>query len=296
MRPVTSAHRPSALRPIRPRAPRLPRTALVLALAGVLIATAAGTASALGARPLSAAVPNLALADPTLSADTRFGPHVLVFDPSMPTSEIQAAADAVSAVQVDDEMGTNRWSLLFRPGTYGTATTPLQIKVGYYTEVAGLGAEPGDVVINGKVEVYNRCLGDGGTSNCIALNNFWRIAVQPHDPRERRGPGRLPRLRQLLGGQPGGVDAAGGRERRQPVAHGLLHGGSAVRQRWVHRRLPVELRHQRLAAAVARAQQRGRRLEQRRLEPGVLRGRGRSVRDGLPQPSVHDSRDDPAEP
>jgi len=152
----------------------VPRTGLVLALAGVLIATAAGTASALGAGPLSAAVPSLALADPTLSADTRFGPHVLVFDPSMPTSEIQAAADAVSAVQVDDEMGTNRWSLLFRPGTYGTATTPLQIKVGYYTEVAGLGAEPGDVVINGKVEVYNRCLGDGGTSNCIALNNFWR--------------------------------------------------------------------------------------------------------------------------
>ena len=71
-------------------------------------------------------------------------------------------------------MGSNRWSLLFRPGTYGSATEPLQIKVGYYTEVAGLGDEPGDVVINGKVEVYNRCLNDGGTSNCIALNNFWR--------------------------------------------------------------------------------------------------------------------------
>ena len=80
----------------------------MLALAGVLIATGAGAASAVGARPPSAAEPSLALADPTLSADTRFGPRVLVFDPSMPTSEIQAAADAVSAVQVDDEMGTNR--------------------------------------------------------------------------------------------------------------------------------------------------------------------------------------------
>ena len=48
------------------------------------------------------------------------------------------------------------------------------MKVGYYTEVAGLGAAPGDVVVNGKIEVYNRCLGDGGTSNCIALVNFWR--------------------------------------------------------------------------------------------------------------------------
>src|SRR5690606_37449980 len=33
---------------------------------------------------------------------------------------------------------------------------------------------PSDVVINGKVEVYNRCLADGGTSNCLALVNFWR--------------------------------------------------------------------------------------------------------------------------
>jgi hypothetical protein len=116
----------------------------------------------------------VAAAVPTLSADTRFGPRVLVFDPSMPTADIQAAADAVWAAQVDDEMGSGRWSLLFRPGTYGSATEPLQIKVGYYTEVAGLGADPGDVVINGKVEVYNRCLADGGTSNCLALNNFWR--------------------------------------------------------------------------------------------------------------------------
>ncbi len=30
------------------------------------------------------------------------------------------------------------------------------------------------VTINGKIEVYNRCLGTGGTSNCVALVNFWR--------------------------------------------------------------------------------------------------------------------------
>ncbi len=71
-------------------------------------------------------------------------------------------------------MGTGRWSILFKPGTYGTATEPLQLKVGYNTEVAGLGASPDDVHVIGKIEVYNRCLDDGGTSNCIALNNFWR--------------------------------------------------------------------------------------------------------------------------
>ena len=48
------------------------------------------------------------------------------------------------------------------------------MKVGYYTEVAGLGASPADVMINGKIEVYNRCLDNGGTSNCLALVNFWR--------------------------------------------------------------------------------------------------------------------------
>src|SRR3954451_9466999 len=115
-----------------------------------------------GAAPASAAPP------PGL------GPNVVVFDPSMPVSDIQATADAIYTKQVDAEMGTDRYALLFKPGTYGTATQPLQLKVGYYTEVAGLGASPADVTINGKVEVYNRCLEGGGTSNCLALVNFWR--------------------------------------------------------------------------------------------------------------------------
>ena len=100
-----------------------------------------------------------------------FGPNVLIFDPGMPTSEIQAAVDAVASRQVDDEMGTGRYALLFKPGTYGTAQEPLWFQVGYYTEVAGLGASPTDVVINGHVDVYNRCL---APDNCIALVNFWR--------------------------------------------------------------------------------------------------------------------------
>ena len=99
------------------------------------------------------------------------GPNVTIFDPSMPVSEIQAALDTTHAAQVDNEMGTARYAYLFMPGTYGTAENPLQIKVGYYTEIAGLGASPTDVVINGKVETYNRCL---APDNCVALVNFWR--------------------------------------------------------------------------------------------------------------------------
>ena len=92
----------------------------------------------------------------------------------MAVGDIQATVDAIHALQVDSEMGVGRYALLFKPGTYGTDTEPLQMKVGYYTEVAGLGASPADVVINGKIEVYNRCLADGGTGNCVALVNFWR--------------------------------------------------------------------------------------------------------------------------
>jgi hypothetical protein len=102
------------------------------------------------------------------------GPNVIVFDPDMPISEIQARVDAIHAQQVNDEMGTNRYALLFKPGVYGTETEPLQMKVGYYTEVAGLGPSPTDVLVDGKIEVYNRCLENDGTSNCLALVNFWR--------------------------------------------------------------------------------------------------------------------------
>ena len=98
------------------------------------------------------------------------GPNVLVFDPSMPTSQIQAAVDAVAAQQVPNQFGPQRYALLFKPGTYGSAAQPLNFQVGYYTAVAGLGASPGDVVINGSVYVRNQCV----NGSCTALNNFWR--------------------------------------------------------------------------------------------------------------------------
>ena len=124
---------------------------------------------------LSGAATATAAPPPTTSAtNPGFGPNVIVFDPSMPVSEIQATVDAIHARQVDNEMGTDRYALLFKPGEYGTDAHPLHMKVGYYTEVAGLGASPAEVVINGKIEVYNRCLANGGTSNCLALVNFWR--------------------------------------------------------------------------------------------------------------------------
>jgi hypothetical protein len=100
-----------------------------------------------------------------------FGPNVKIFDPSMTTSQIQATVDAIANQQVANQFGTERYALLFMPGTYGSTTSPLDFQVGYYTEVAGLGASPTDVTIIGHVDVYNQCF---SSNDCIALDNFWR--------------------------------------------------------------------------------------------------------------------------
>ncbi len=83
----------------------------------------------------------------------------------MPQSQIQATVNAIASQQVPNQFGTQRYALLFEPGTYGSAANPLIFQVGYYTQVAGLGASPGDVVINGSVDVFNQCFAaDNGAS------------------------------------------------------------------------------------------------------------------------------------
>src|SRR5438270_7166659 len=96
-----------------------------------------------------------------VAGTANLGSNVIVFDPSMPTSQIQAAVDAIAAQQVPNQFGSQRYALLFKPGTYGTAAHPLNFQVGYYTSVAGLGRSPGDVVVNGSIYVHNQC-GPGG--------------------------------------------------------------------------------------------------------------------------------------
>lgn len=125
--------------------------------------------------PLNVAAGSTATSDagaaPTLCRDPDFGPQVVIFDPSMPLSQIQARLDAIAAQQVDSEMGIGRYAVLFKPGAYGSVEHPLVFQVGYYTDVAGLGASPTEVVINGHVDVYNRCY---APNRCLALTNFWR--------------------------------------------------------------------------------------------------------------------------
>ncbi len=99
-----------------------------------------------------------------------FGPNVCVFNDTMSQATIQADLDNIASQQVSNQFGTQRFAIFFKPGTYGSSTDPLIFQVGYYTSVAGLGLNPGDVTINGQINVYNQCFG----TNCIALDNFWR--------------------------------------------------------------------------------------------------------------------------
>ena len=130
--------------------------------------------AALAATAAFAAAPSqLASADSSICPGANvaaFGPNVCVFNDTMSQASIQDDLDNIASQQVSNQFGTQRFAIFFEPGTYGSSTDPLIFQVGYYTSVAGLGLHPGDVVINGSINVYNQCFG----TNCIALDNFWR--------------------------------------------------------------------------------------------------------------------------
>jgi hypothetical protein len=156
------------------RAARRALAAAAALLAGAWFA--AGPAIPASAAPASATSPSAAPAAVTAGAVAPsttggpFGPNVYVFSPSMSQASIQGTLDSIAGQQVSNQFGDQRYAVFFEPGTYGSSTDPLIFQVGYYTSVAGLGLNPGDVVINGQINVYNQCSG----TDCIALDNFWR--------------------------------------------------------------------------------------------------------------------------
>jgi len=115
----------------------------------------------------SAAVYALLLAAVGLAAaqTPKFGPGVLVFGPSMSSASIQKQIDRVYAEQQHSEFGTGRYALLFLPGSYR-----VDVPVGYYTQVIGLGASPDDVRIDGNVHA------DASLPDNNATTTFWRAA------------------------------------------------------------------------------------------------------------------------
>lgn len=97
-------------------------------------------------------------------AKPEFGPNVMVFSPSMTTEAIQAQIDKVYTVQQRNEFGPERNALLFLPGDY-----KVNVPIGFYTEVIGLGASPDDVRITGDVRA-EPVRGNNATVT------FWRTA------------------------------------------------------------------------------------------------------------------------
>jgi hypothetical protein len=104
-----------------------------------------------------------------------FGPNVCVFNDTMSQATIQADLNAIATQQVPvaSQFDSQRYAIFFQPGTYGSASNPLVFQVGYYTEVAGLGAMPQDTVIDGAIDVFNN-LCTAGTTDCNSDDNFWR--------------------------------------------------------------------------------------------------------------------------
>nr|WP_282206428.1 discoidin domain-containing protein [Kitasatospora fiedleri] len=105
---------------------------------------------------------------PPVQGGGDLGPNVLVFDPSTPN--IQATVDQVFAKQESNQFGTDRYALLFKPGTYNN----INAQIGFYTSIAGLGLNPDDTTFNGDVTV------DAGWFNGNATQNFWRSAENLH--------------------------------------------------------------------------------------------------------------------
>jgi hypothetical protein len=128
----------------------------------------------------AAAAPLPVRAERNMQPETEpdFGPNVLVIDPSMPGGEIQARIDAIFAQQEAAHFTDRRHAILFRPGRYTT-----DVKVGFFTQILGLGQMPGAVTIDGHVRVNADWLKGN------ALANFWRgaenLTVRPSEGWDR---------------------------------------------------------------------------------------------------------------
>ncbi len=84
---------------------------------------------------------------------------------SMTATTIQTQLDAVFNRQERNQFGSDRYALLFKPGKYD-----LDVQVGFYTQVIGLGKSPDDVAITGAVR--SKANWKRGNATC----NFWRSA------------------------------------------------------------------------------------------------------------------------
>lgn len=92
-----------------------------------------------------------------------FGEQVIIMDPSMPAADIQNKLDAIFKQQEANQFGPERYAVLFKPGVYHN-----KVRLGFYTQLLGLGKSPDDVMLQGGIQVEASWHGGDATQN------FWR--------------------------------------------------------------------------------------------------------------------------
>jgi len=92
-----------------------------------------------------------------------FGPNVIIFDPSIAQATMQNQITSIGSQQQNNQFGSQRFAILFKPGTYN-----VNIPVGFYTQVLGLGTLPD------QVNITNQVHSDPALPNNNATQNFWR--------------------------------------------------------------------------------------------------------------------------
>jgi len=166
--PFTSLRPKGAVAPAPPKPAGTPAPTATPATAAQSSTPAPPPAAEAATQPTTAAPP-LTVPIPTTGSTgpSNFGPNVLVFDPSM--KDIQQRVDSIAGQQKPNQFGDARYALLFKPGKY-----ELNLKVGFYTQVLGLGPTPDSVFIKGAVN---------STDRGNVTQTFWRcvenLAVEP---------------------------------------------------------------------------------------------------------------------
>lgn len=120
------------------------------------------TVAAVNSFGVSAQSAPLLVTTQTDSVNPDFGSNVKIFDPSMNMADIQTQINNIFSVQQYNQFGAPRNAIMFKPGTYN-----VDIPLGFFTHVMGLGTVPGQVNITSLHS-------DAVLPNRNATQNFWR--------------------------------------------------------------------------------------------------------------------------
>lgn len=140
----------------------LKTSSAVATSSSVATTSAAATSSSVKTSSSVATSSSIRTSSSVSSTVPDFGSNVVIFDNAMDTASIQSQINNIYAIQQNNQFGTPRTAIFFKPGTYN-----IDIPVGFFTHVMGLGAFPDQVKI---ASVRSEAV----LPNNNATQNFWR--------------------------------------------------------------------------------------------------------------------------